>query len=373
MTTLQNIIEEFGFFRDLSLDAIMSHLKVCNAFAHGKDQVRDMARNITVACYQAFGDDVRNHLNGLRPKQMEEYENAFNGSKGGNNKGGNNKGGNNKGGARKKPRQQAKPNGQNRGGGGGGGGGGSGGGGGDAQDNKKRKARKGKQNRNDVGNDQNDRDIEVSSTQNQDGGQRLTISNAAGDGRDININLTVQASPTKRGGAGGGGGLIDDAVDDAADDNPFTCQFCGRYDPNFTEDMLDMHYWKECPCLTSCTFCGQGTNEFLFNFTDGKVCVVVLIFLFLFFFLFVSYFLFHDSVVEIMTMNTHLLEECEKRGKFGKGFIADLDDNMDKCSLCQIKVSPLTESGWKQHLLRGKGCPKNPRTGHLRKKQTMHQ
>jgi len=282
MTTLQSIIEEFGFFRDLSMDAIMSHLKVCNAFAHGKDQVRDMARNITVACYQAFGDDVRNHLNGLRPKQMEEYENAFNGSKGGNNKGGNNKGGNNKGGARKKPRQQAKPNGQNRGGGGGGG---SGGGGGDAQDNKKRKARKGKQNRNDVGNDQNDRDIEVSSTQNQDGGQRLTISNAAGDGRDININLTVQASPTKRGGAGGGGGLIDDgAVDDAADDNPFTCQFCGRYDPNFTEDMLDMHYWKECPCLTSCTFCGQGTNEFLFNFTHGKVVLLCSFFFSCFFF-----------------------------------------------------------------------------------------
>tara|TARA_B110000091_G_C13468697_1_gene331170 strand:- start:63 stop:362 length:300 start_codon:yes stop_codon:yes gene_type:complete len=99
----------------------------------------------------------------------------------------------------------------------------------------------------------------------------------------------------------------------------------------------------------------------------------VLIFLFLLFFLFVSSFLFRGSVVEIMTMNTHLLEECEKRGKFGKGFIADLDDNMDKCSLCQIKVAPLTESGWKQHLLRGKGCPKNPRTGHLRKKQTMHQ
>ena len=36
MTTLQNIIEEFGFFRDLEVDAIMSHLKVCNAFAHGK-------------------------------------------------------------------------------------------------------------------------------------------------------------------------------------------------------------------------------------------------------------------------------------------------------------------------------------------------
>ena len=107
-------------------------------------------------------------------------------------------------------------------------------------------------------------------------------------------------------------------------------QFCGRYDPNFTEDMLDMHYWKECPMLTSCKFCGQ--------------------------------------VVEIMTLNVHMLEECEKRSKFGKGFLADLDANMDKCPLCQVVVAPLTETGWKEHILRGKGCDKNPRTAHLRKR-----
>jgi hypothetical protein len=115
--------------------------------------------------------------------------------------------------------------------------------------------------------------------------------------------------------------------------NYVNSQFCSRYDPNFTEDMLDMHYWKECPMLTSCKFCGQ--------------------------------------VVEVMTMNQHMLEECEKRAKFGKGFVADLDENMNKCPLCQITVAPLTETGWKQHLLRGKGCVKNPRTSHLRKKQTM--
>ncbi len=90
-----------------------------------------------------------------------------------------------------------------------------------------------------------------------------------------------------------------------------------------------MHYWKECPMLTSCKFCGQ--------------------------------------VVEIMTLNVHMLEECEKRSKFGKGFLSDLDANMDKCPLCQVVVAPLTETGWKEHLLKAKGCDKNPRTGHLRK------
>jgi hypothetical protein len=109
----------------------------------------------------------------------------------------------------------------------------------------------------------------------------------------------------------------------------FASQFCARYDPNFTEDMLDMHYWKECPMLTSCKFCGQ--------------------------------------VVEIMTLNVHMLEECEKRSKFGKGFLTDLDANMDKCPLCQVVVAPLTETGWKEHVLKAKGCDKNPRTAHLRK------
>ena len=89
-----------------------------------------------------------------------------------------------------------------------------------------------------------------------------------------------------------------------------------------------MHYWKECPMLTSCKFCGQ--------------------------------------VVEIMTMNQHLIEECEKRGKFSKRFIGDLEENMDKCPLCQVVIAPLTETGWKRHIVRGKGCPKNPRTKHLK-------
>jgi centrosomal protein CEP104 len=233
MTTLQNIIEEFGFFRDLSLDAIMSHLKVCNAFAHGKDQVRDMARNITVACYHSFGDEVRNHLKSLRPKQMEEYENAFSGGQGM---------------VKKKLKQQPKQELKRKDGNskkgakktsprGGGGGSGSGSGSGGGNEPSRPQG-----------------DIEISTSQNQ-GGQRLTISNAAGDGRDININLTVQASPNKR----NTGAAVDmEAEMNGEEDNPFTCQFCGRYDPNFTEDMLDMHYWKECPCLMSCTFCGQG-------------------------------------------------------------------------------------------------------------------
>lgn len=28
-----------------------------------------------------------------------------------------------------------------------------------------------------------------------------------------------------------------------------TCNFCGKYDPGFNEESLDIHYWKECPML----------------------------------------------------------------------------------------------------------------------------
>ena len=68
-----------------------------------------------------------------------------------------------------------------------------------------------------------------------------------------------------------------ESLEESQDVDPFTCQFCGRYDPSFTEDTLDMHYWKECPVLTSCKLCGQ--------------------------------------VVEIMCLHEHMAMECEHRGK----------------------------------------------------------
>lgn len=41
------------------------------------------------------------------------------------------------------------------------------------------------------------------------------------------------------------------------DDVTHTCQFCGKYDPSFTDEKLDMHYWQNCPMLISCEECGQ--------------------------------------------------------------------------------------------------------------------
>ncbi|XP_023812046.1 centrosomal protein of 104 kDa isoform X4 [Oryzias latipes] len=56
------------------------------------------------------------------------------------------------------------------------------------------------------------------------------------------------------------------------------CIFCGEKDESFTEDGLDLHYWRHCPMLHRCHECGQ--------------------------------------VVEISGLSRHLLDECESRSRF---------------------------------------------------------
>uniref|UniRef100_A0A8D3AAV4 Centrosomal protein of 104 kDa n=1 Tax=Scophthalmus maximus TaxID=52904 RepID=A0A8D3AAV4_SCOMX len=58
------------------------------------------------------------------------------------------------------------------------------------------------------------------------------------------------------------------------------CVFCGKKDESFTEDGLDLHYWKHCPMLRCCDECRQ--------------------------------------VVEIASLTEHLLGECESHSKFGQ-------------------------------------------------------
>lgn len=55
-------------------------------------------------------------------------------------------------------------------------------------------------------------------------------------------------------------------------DNDKICNFCGTFDDNFNKESIDIHYWKECPMLTTCWECEQ--------------------------------------VIEIQCMNEHLMEEC---------------------------------------------------------------
>lgn len=119
------------------------------------------------------------------------------------------------------------------------------------------------------------------------------------------------------------------------------CIFCGERNETFTEEGLDMHYWKSCPMLKRCANCKQ--------------------------------------VVEIASYTAHVLEECEAQKNFGKcsrcteaiprteldQHISDktcspAKSNMGHCPLCHENL-PDGEDGWKDHLMSRDGCKQNPR------------
>lgn len=125
------------------------------------------------------------------------------------------------------------------------------------------------------------------------------------------------------------------------------CIFCGRRDEAFTEDGLDLHYWKHCPMLRRCEHCKQ--------------------------------------VVEISSMTEHLLGECESRSMFSQCpqcteavLTEDLNTHIqgaackppspgtafNHCPLCHNNFLPGEES-WKTHLMGPGGCKHNTRTSGL--------
>ncbi|NXE76319.1 CE104 protein, partial [Cochlearius cochlearius] len=121
------------------------------------------------------------------------------------------------------------------------------------------------------------------------------------------------------------------------------CIFCGERDESFTEEGLDLHYWKHCPMLTRCEHCKQ--------------------------------------VVEIASLTEHLLMDCDKKDSFGKcqrcsealpkdelpKHIKNKTCNSAKpenvanhCPLCHDNFSP-GEEAWKFHLMGKDGCKMNQR------------
>lgn len=154
-----------------------------------------------------------------------------------------------------------------------------------------------------------------------------------------------QVAPPRRSpsGAGGGAGAptamvaphpvveeysatgADEELDDEVGE--FTCQFCGRQDPTFTPEVLDVHYWRECPMLTQCEFCQQ--------------------------------------VIEIATLCSHLAEECES-GAPARAAAREMLPS--QCPLCQADVGAAEEADWRHHLL-AIGCPCNPRGPQVRAAQ----
>ncbi|KAK3540279.1 hypothetical protein QTP70_029621 [Hemibagrus guttatus] len=125
------------------------------------------------------------------------------------------------------------------------------------------------------------------------------------------------------------------------------CIFCGERDKSFTEEGLDLHYWKQCPMLCRCLQCRQ--------------------------------------VVEIASLTEHLLSECEHKADFtqcphcSEAIMRNkltehaqstacnpLPDtlasgNCNHCPLCHESFSP-GEEGWKFHLMDSSAsCKQNTR------------
>ncbi|XP_036389975.1 centrosomal protein of 104 kDa [Megalops cyprinoides] len=121
------------------------------------------------------------------------------------------------------------------------------------------------------------------------------------------------------------------------------CIFCGERDEAFTEEGLDLHYWKHCPMLRRCDLCRQ--------------------------------------VVEISSLNEHLLVECDSKDVFAKcprcaeavpreelaehvrspACNPHASDNVSNhCPLCHENFPP-GEEAWKSHLMGRDGCKQNPR------------
>ncbi|XP_053136874.1 centrosomal protein of 104 kDa isoform X3 [Hemicordylus capensis] len=124
------------------------------------------------------------------------------------------------------------------------------------------------------------------------------------------------------------------------------CIFCGERDEAFTEEGLDLHYWKRCPMLTRCDHCKQ--------------------------------------VVEIASLTEHLLTECDRKDNFGKcprccealpkdelprhvkGKAcnpAKPEKVANHCPLCHENFTP-GEEAWKGHLMGKDGCRMNLRRVH---------
>mmetsp|Transcript_6115 Transcript_6115/g.8292 ORF Transcript_6115/g.8292 Transcript_6115/m.8292 type:complete len:414 (+) Transcript_6115:370-1611(+) len=138
----------------------------------------------------------------------------------------------------------------------------------------------------------------------------------------------------------------EETLDQEEEEGPAdVCQFCALQDARLAQgENMDLHFYHDCPMLGSCTDCGQ--------------------------------------IIEIASVNEHLLHECEQMALYAECprcmeaiKQADLEDhrqanscvvakppNMyNRCPLCHMDIPPHQE-GWREHLLKGRGCPANTRS-----------
>jgi centrosomal protein CEP104 len=266
----------------LTVEAVMQFIKSNGAFAHSNGEVRDGAKDLVAAVQKYTGTDVlMPHLGDLRPKQLQEYLSAFVDYEG-----------DGEGAPAPKPASKAAAPSQSK----------------------------------------------AAKQSNKAGGgtgAKVPTSAANPKSEAKNHSPPQKSHPNDKGKGGGGGGGLDAGAED------FTkCMFCGKSEEGWTEDMLDLHYWKDCPLLAPCPACAQ--------------------------------------IVEIAGLPEHLLEECEHKQNFEScdttGLAIRREDfaswqespscvppaeNSMYCPLCLAAVVD-SDDAWRQHLLYD--CARNVRT-----------
>lgn len=97
------------------------------------------------------------------------------------------------------------------------------------------------------------------------------------------------------------------------------CIFCGKKDDSFTDEGLDIHYWKHCPMLRRCAECKQVGWYILWQ----VFCLFEWSAQIMFYHQIkpkdlVDSFALCSQVVEIASLTEHLLSECENKSKFSQ-------------------------------------------------------
>ncbi|XP_033225058.1 centrosomal protein of 104 kDa isoform X2 [Belonocnema kinseyi] len=118
------------------------------------------------------------------------------------------------------------------------------------------------------------------------------------------------------------------------------CIFCLSKGQVYSEEGLNIHYWRSCPMLTKCEACKQ--------------------------------------VVEISHLNSHLLYECDLRNNYVKcetckqpvnGKMFEEHSKDEKCTKpvegygrCPLCCGLVNQNKWRDHLMGDHPCTSNPRT-----------
>jgi len=330
LQVLADLVNLYGVNNNagLNMDTMLNFSKSNSVYAHSNGEVRDAAKALVVAIEKHVGREaLESTLALLRKNQRDEYIAAFDAPPEGNNINNNNVNANV---SAKKP--SAKESKESKGG--------------------------PSSNNNNNNNNGNGSPSRMQSQHHHNvnshhpGGKVPTTAARIQDQRDGYETNQANESPNgpNANAAAGGAG------------QEFTaCMFCGVSDPHWTENDLDLHYWKDCPLLIACPSCSQiveiaGLPEHLLDECDARdsyePCEVTGTVLHSSFFVFLF-----DCLLFCLLLGLAIKKE-ELDNWLNSPKCVPAPQNYMYCPLCLLSVED-SDAAWLQHLTRK--CVKNAR------------